>query len=266
MAAGPSGAPELPLHASTQMSLFTSGGAREIAADGCERVVIARECSAEDTRTICENCPVEVEVFAHGALCMCYSGQCFFSSVIGGRSGNRGLCAQLPVKYGWGKKRTSTPLSEGHVPGGLPEGAGGHGGGLPEAGGRMKRPSTWPSSPGCTPTLREGREPTAEELRQLDMPRVQFQCSFTETELTASAPMRGVLHVRQCGRGLKPMNKVASGGELARIMLALKNVLAQQDRVDTLIFDEVDTGVSGRAAQKVAEKLHAVPGTSRFSA
>ena len=65
--------PDLPLHASTQMSLFTSGGAREIAADGCERVVIARECSAEDTRTICENCPVEVEVFAHGALCMCYS-------------------------------------------------------------------------------------------------------------------------------------------------------------------------------------------------
>ena len=63
--------PDLPLHASTQMSLFTSGGAREIAADGCERVVIARECSAEDTRTICENCPVEVEVFAHGALCMC---------------------------------------------------------------------------------------------------------------------------------------------------------------------------------------------------
>ena len=56
--------PDLPLHASTQMSLFTSGGAWEIAADGCERVVIARECSAEDTRTICENCPVEV-----GGLC-----------------------------------------------------------------------------------------------------------------------------------------------------------------------------------------------------
>lgn len=90
--------PDLPLHASTQMSLFTSGGAREIAADGCERVVIARECSAEDTRTICENCPVEVEVFAHGALCMCYSGQCGMSAVIGGRSGNRGACAQ-PCRY-----------------------------------------------------------------------------------------------------------------------------------------------------------------------
>ena len=60
------------------------------------------------------------------------------------------------------------------------------------------------------------------------------------------------------GEALKPLNKVASGGELARIMLAMKNVLAEQDQVATLIFDEVDTGVSGRAAQKVAEKLRSV--------
>ena len=86
--------PDLPLHASTQMSLFTSGGCREMAADGCERVVIARECSAADTAEICKNCPAEVEVFVHGALCMCYSGQCEMSALIGGRSGNRGRCAQ----------------------------------------------------------------------------------------------------------------------------------------------------------------------------
>ena len=86
--------PDLPLHASTQMSVFTSGGACEMAADGCERVVIARECSAEDTRAICRNCPAEAEVFVHGALCMCYSGQCAMSALIGGRSGNRGRCAQ----------------------------------------------------------------------------------------------------------------------------------------------------------------------------
>ena len=60
------------------------------------------------------------------------------------------------------------------------------------------------------------------------------------------------------GEALKPMSKVASGGELARIMLAMKNVLAEQDQINTLIFDEVDTGVSGRAAQKVAEKLRSV--------
>ena len=86
--------PDLPLHASTQMSLFTSGGACEAAADGCERVVIARECSRADTANICKNCPAEIEVFVHGALCMCYSGQCAMSALIGGRSGNRGRCAQ----------------------------------------------------------------------------------------------------------------------------------------------------------------------------
>ena len=103
------------------------------------------------------------------------------------------------------------------------------------------------------------QERVLEELRQLDMPRVQFRCSFTETELTASGADAVAFYMSaNVGEALKPMNKVASGGELARIMLALKNVLAQQDRVDTLIFDEVDTGVSGRAAQKVAEKLHAV--------
>ena len=98
-----------------------------------------------------------------------------------------------------------------------------------------------------------------EELRQLDMPRVQFQCQFTQTELSpVGADAVAFYMSANVGEALKPMNKVASGGELARIMLALKNVLAQQDRVATLIFDEVDTGVSGRAAQKVAEKLRSV--------
>ena len=105
--------PDQPLHASTQMSVFTSGGAAELAADGCERVVIARECSAEDTAEICRNCPVEVEVFTHGALCMCYSGQCAMSAVVGGRSGNRGRCAQpcrLPYGVDEGAKK-QYPLS-----------------------------------------------------------------------------------------------------------------------------------------------------------
>lgn len=93
--------PDLPLHASTQMSLFTSGGAKLAAEIGCERVVIARECSAEDTAAICKSCPAEVEIFAHGALCMCYSGQCAMSALIGGRSGNRGRCAQ-PCRLPYG--------------------------------------------------------------------------------------------------------------------------------------------------------------------
>ena len=97
------------------------------------------------------------------------------------------------------------------------------------------------------------------ELAQLDMPKVQFACQFTELELTSNGADAVAFYMSaNVGEALKPMSKVASGGELARIMLAMKNVLAEQDKVDTLIFDEVDTGVSGRAAQKVAEKLKAV--------
>ena len=102
------------------------------------------------------------------------------------------------------------------------------------------------------------------ELAQLDMPRVQFSCNFTETELTAiGADLVAFYMSANAGEALKPLSKVASGGELARIMLAMKNVLAEQDQVATLIFDEVDTGVSGRAAQKVAEKLRSVAKTKQ---
>lgn len=115
--------------------------------------------------------------------------------------------------------------------------------------------------------LRQSREAGAQvlsrqifsELAQLDMPKVQFQCQFSHTDLTASgADLVAFYMSANAGEALKPLSKVASGGELARIMLAMKNVLAQQDQVATLIFDEVDTGVSGRAAQKVAEKLRSV--------
>ena len=96
-------APDQPLHASTQMSLHTLSGARLAAELGMERVVLARELSARDVETICRGCGAEVEVFGHGALCMCYSGQCAMSAMIGGRSGNRGTCAQpcrLPYTVG----------------------------------------------------------------------------------------------------------------------------------------------------------------------
>ena len=97
------------------------------------------------------------------------------------------------------------------------------------------------------------------ELEQLDMPKVQFSCEFTKTELSANGADTVAFYMSaNAGEALKPLSKVASGGELARIMLAMKNVLAERDQVSTLIFDEVDTGVSGRAAQKVAEKLRSV--------
>lgn len=95
-----------------------------------------------------------------------------------------------------------------------------------------------------------------EELRQLDMGKIRFAVDITEKPLGAD----GIDQVRflmsaNVGEELRPIHKIASGGELARIMLAMKNVLSEQDMVGTLVFDEVDTGVSGRAAQKVAEKM-----------
>ena len=88
---------------------------------------------------------------------------------------------------------------------------------------------------------------------------MQFACQFTQIEPAANGADAVAFYMSaNVGEALKPLNKVASGGELARIMLAMKNVLAEQDQVATLIFDEVDTGVSGRAAQKVAEKLRSV--------
>ena len=116
-------------------------------------------------------------------------------------------------------------------------------------------------------SLRSSRQKVAEqlsariltELEQLDMPKVQFSCEFTELPLSGNGADAVAFYMSaNTGEALKPLSKVASGGELARIMLAMKNVVAEKDQVNTLIFDEVDTGVSGRAAQRVAEKLKSV--------
>lgn len=101
------------------------------------------------------------------------------------------------------------------------------------------------------------------ELKDLDMPKVRFQVEFSPKDAPDGMDATGMDTVRflmsaNVGEDLKPINKIASGGELSRIMLALKNVLAETERVTTLIFDEVDTGVSGRAAGKVARKLFQV--------
>ena len=85
--------PQLPLHASTQMTVTSLAGVRLCAENGMERAVLARELSIKDIKTICNSTDTEIEVFIHGALCVCYSGQCLMSSLIGGRSGNRGSCA-----------------------------------------------------------------------------------------------------------------------------------------------------------------------------
>jgi len=161
--------PDVPLHASTQMSLHTLSGVREAAALGVTRAVLARELSREEIAAICARSPIEIEAFVHGALCMCYSGQCEMSAVIGRRSGNRGLCAQpcrLPYGAG-GAKSYPLSLRDMNLAAHVPE--------LQDMGvaslkleGRMKRPEYVAAVTGIyARLLREHRAATAAEQRQL---------------------------------------------------------------------------------------------------
>ncbi len=164
-------APDLPVHASTQMSIHNLDGVKEAADLGISRVVAARELSRDDLSRLCAQSPIEIETFVHGALCMCHSGQCFMSSVIGGRSGNRGLCAQpCRLAYGWGDG-----AADGHPLSLKDMSLAGHLRELEEMGvacakieGRMKRPEyVYVVTKIYADALREGREPTGDEVRQL---------------------------------------------------------------------------------------------------
>ena len=163
-------APDLSIHGSTQMTIHSLDGVKACADLGMDRVVLSRELSRDALEYICARSPIEIETFAHGALCMCYSGQCYFSSVIGGRSGNRGLCAQpCRLKYGWNGKADEYPLSlkDMSLAGYLKD--------LKKMGvaclkieGRMKRPEYVAIVTRVyAQALKEGRDPTAEEMEQL---------------------------------------------------------------------------------------------------
>lgn len=105
-------APTVPVHGSTQMTVHSLSGVLLCAAWGMTRVVLSRELSREEIGYICKHSPIEIEIFGHGALCMSYSGQCYLSAAIGGRSGNRGRCAQ-PCRqcYGYSRRENRYPLS-----------------------------------------------------------------------------------------------------------------------------------------------------------
>ena len=162
--------PDVPLHASTQMALHTLSGVEEAARLGMTRAVLARELSGGEIREIAERAPIEIETFAHGALCMCYSGMCEMSAVIGGRSGNRGACAQpCRLRYGWHGKADANPLSLKDA------NLAAYAGEMAEMGvaclkleGRMKRPEYVAAVTGIyAALLREHRAPTADEQKKL---------------------------------------------------------------------------------------------------
>ena len=174
--------PDLPIHASTQMSLFTSGGARWAERLGMERVVLARELSREDIANVCRSCGAEIEVFVHGALCMCYSGQCTMSALIGQRSGNRGACAQ-PCRLPYGvngpcKNQFPLSLKDANLSAYLQE-LGDMGVACLKLEGRMKRPEYVAAVTGIyRRLLDEKRPPSPTEQAQLE--RAFSRSGFTD--------------------------------------------------------------------------------------
>lgn len=182
--------PDLEIHASTQMGIHNSYGADEAESLGCDRVVLARECSLEDINSITEKCRPMTEIFLHGALCVCHSGQCLFSSMVGGRSGNRGECAQpcrLPYngKYPLSLKDLSLAV---HIPALIASGACSL-----KIEGRMKSPDyVYRVTKIYRRLLDEGRAATREEISELE--RIFSRGGFTDGYITGriSEGMTGV--------------------------------------------------------------------------
>ena len=163
--------PDIPLHASTQMSIHNLAGVETAAEMGMTRAVLARELSLEQIKFITQHASIETEVFVHGALCFCQSGQCYMSSLIGRRSGNRGMCAQpCRMQYSLGGRMDDYPMSlkDNCLVDRLSE--------LEDAGvaclkieGRMKRPEyTAIVTKIYSRALKEHRQPSAEEMETLE--------------------------------------------------------------------------------------------------
>ena len=163
--------PDIPLHASTQMSIHNLAGVEAAAEMGMTRAVLARELSLEQIKFITQHASIETEVFVHGALCFCQSGQCYMSALIGRRSGNRGMCAQpCRMQYSLGGRMDDYPMSlkDNCLVDRLRE--------LEDAGvaclkieGRMKRPEyTAIVTKIYSKALKEQRQPSAEEMETLE--------------------------------------------------------------------------------------------------
>ena len=184
--------PEMELHASTQMSVHNTAGADEAYRLGCVRVVLAREVSGKNIKRITENCLAETEVFLHGALCVCHSGQCLFSSLVGGRSGNRGECAQpcrLPYSGGYPLSLTDLSLAD-HIPSLIESGTASL-----KIEGRMKSPDyVYTVTSIYRSLLDENRTPTENEKRRLL--RAFSRGGFTDGYYTEKIESKSMLGVR----------------------------------------------------------------------
>jgi len=219
--------PDMELHASTQMSVHNSLGADVAHSLGLCRVVLARETSGEDIRRITEKCKPEIEVFVHGALCVCHSGQCLFSSMLGGRSGNRGECAQ-PCRLPYNGKGAILSLTDLSLADHITE--------LIESGvsslkieGRMKSPDyVYTVTKIYRALLDSHRNASGEEARRL---RDAFsRGGFTDGYFTGKIQDKGMLGVRS--EEDKEASKRLEGGDFTpdRVKLTAKAVIKRGQR------------------------------------
>ena len=248
--------PDIPLHASTQMSLHNLAGVEAAAEMGMTRAVLARELSFEQIRFITQNASIETEVFVHGALCFCHSGQCYMSSLIGRRSGNRGLCAQpCRLQYSLGGRMDDHPLSlkDNCLVEQIRR--------LEEAGvaslkieGRMKRPEYTGIVTGVyAKALREQRNPEKEEMELLE--KTFSRQGFTQGYFIGDKlDMFGVREEpdKDAEKIFSNARKQYAVGELRRVPVHFYTVLEKGEHIKAIAFD--DEGHKAIATGPVPER------------
>ena len=234
--------PDIPLHASTQMSLHNLAGVEAAAEMGITRAVLARELSFEQIRFITKNASIETEVFVHGALCFCHSGQCYMSALIGRRSGNRGLCAQpCRLQYSLGGRMDDHPLSlkDNCLADQIRR--------LEEAGvaslkieGRMKRPEYTGIVTGVyARAIREQRNPDKEEMELLE--KTFSRQGFTQGYFIGDKlDMFGVRSEpdKDADKIFAAARKQYAEGEMRRVPVHFYTVLEKGEHIKAIAFDD----------------------------
>lgn len=248
--------PDIPLHASTQMSLHNLAGVEAAAEMGITRAVLARELSFEQIRFITKNASIETEVFVHGALCFCHSGQCYMSALIGRRSGNRGLCAQpCRLQYSLGGRMDDHPLSlkDNCLVDQIRR--------LEEVGvaslkieGRMKRPEYTGIVTGVyAKAIREQRNPDKEEIELLE--KTFSRQGFTQGYFIGDKlDMFGVRSEpdKDADKIFATARKQYAEGEMRRVPVHFYTVLEKGEHIKAIAFD--DDGHKAIATGPVPER------------
>lgn len=218
--------PDIELHASTQMAAHNTAATQFLAENGFSRMVICREISRENLKELCKNSPIEIEMFVHGAICVCQSGQCLMSSFIGRRSGNRGECAQ-PCRLNWsdGKARLSIPdmCLAPHIPEICDMGVSSL-----KIEGRMKSPEyVFGVTSVYRRLLDEHRSASAEEIRQL---KELFSRGFTDGYYIGRKIPVGAVRT-QVDKALSAKAQAALGPKVSAAISKLKAITPAESAV-----------------------------------